>query len=436
MLKAILYLCLTFFGIGSTFVSPFAGVLTCLGAYLMNPTVLEMPDGDFRYQFWTTTALLVSVILHRPRRPAETGSEVWCMRLMWSFVVFAALTSTWAVVSASIALDTVYEVLKTVLLVALMVRLVRTERQMTMTVNLFIIGAFHAAVLHVLGVRWGYVPSSFAREMGVLPDSQTAVMVLFVPLLLLLAVFGTRLQRLMCWCALPFVLDSIIGTYERTGFVALLAEVLLLLIYLPTRITLRALPALLVAGGLFAFYFTPPDYWTKMRTIEDPTEEASANSRFVINQASRQMFCDYPMGVGYRNYPYVSPRYLPNDVLTSVGDQRLRSAHNSYFTILCETGVIGFAIWISMFVFALVLFRRLRKHNKGNSTSALAIYGMAFEVGLYGWAVGGYTQAYHEVDPAYWFVGCAVILTRLQMARGAAAESEVIDADEALAQPA
>jgi O-antigen ligase len=436
MLKAILYLSFTLFGICSTFVDPFYGVLTCLAAYLLNPTVLSMTDGDFRYQFWTTSALLLSVILHRSRRPAETGSEVWCMRLMWSFVIFAALTSTWAVVSASIALQTVYEVLKTVLLVALMVRLVRTERQMTMMVNLFIIGAFHAAVLHVLGTRWGYVPSSFAREMGVLPDSQTAVMVLFVPLLLLLAVFGTRMQRLLCWCALPFVLDSIIGTYERTGFVALLAEVLLLLIYLPTRITFRALPALVVGAGLFAFYFTPPDYWTKMRTIEDPTEEASANSRFIINGASERMFLDYPMGVGYRNYPYVSPRYLPDDVLTSVGDQRLRSAHNSYFTILCETGVIGFVIWMSMFVFALVLFRRLRKQGKGKSISVLAIYGMAFEVGLYGWAMGGWTQAYHEVDPAYWFVGCAVILIRLQRARYRAEEGEVMEVGEALSQSA
>jgi O-antigen ligase len=149
------------------------------------------------------------------------------------------------------------------------------------------------------------------------------------------------------------------------------------------------------------------------------------------------MFLDYPMGVGYRNYPYVSPRYLPDGVLTAVGEQRVRSAHNSYFTVLCETGIIGFIIWTSMFVLAIRLFRRLRKRNKGKAASEVAIYGMAFEVGLYGWAIGGWTQAYHEVDPAYWFVGCAVILTRLLREQSPAEEgAEVVEQNESLPQPA
>jgi uncharacterized membrane protein (UPF0136 family) len=170
MLKAILYLSAVIFGISATFVTPFAGVLTCIAAYLMNPTVVQMTDGGFRYQFWTTVALLVSFMLHRPAGSEETGNEVWVMRLMWTFVGFASLTSTWAVVSSSIALDNVYEVLKTVLLVGLMVRLVRTERQMTMVVNIFIIGAFHAALLHIFGIRWNYVSAAFAKEVGVLSD--------------------------------------------------------------------------------------------------------------------------------------------------------------------------------------------------------------------------------------------------------------------------
>jgi O-antigen ligase len=413
MLKAILYLSATAAGISATFITPFAGVLTCFAAYLMNPAVIKMSDGGFRYQFWTTLALLASFVLHRPGRSDESGSEVWAIRLMWAYVAFAALTASWAVVTAQVALDSVYEVLKTVLLVAIMVRIVQTERQLTMLVNVFIIGVCHAAILHIFGVRWNFVPSVFSKEYGVLPDSQTAVMVLFLPLIILTAIFGNRVQKILSCCTLPLALDSVVETYERTGFVAIALEVLLLLIYLPRRITLRILPVLVLGAALFALRLTPQNYWEKMATIQNPTEEASANGRFIINHASRRIFQDYPMGVGYRNYPYISPRYLPDEMLTWSGDQRLRSAHNSYFTVLCETGVIGFAIWIAMFAFTVRMFRQLRKQKIEGVPPLAVVYGMAFEVGLYGWAIAGWTQSYHEVDPAYWFVGCAVVTTRI-----------------------
>lgn len=38
---------------------------------------------------------------------------------------------------------------------------------------------------------------------------------------------------------------------------------------------------------------------------------------------------------------------------------------------------------------------------------------MGIELGYYGWLMGGITMAEHEVDPAYWFVAFAVVLTRL-----------------------
>ena len=70
------------------------------------------------------------------------------------------------------------------------------------------------------------------------------------------------------------------------------------------------LPVVLVGIALFVFRLAPADYWARMQTIEAPTQESSANSRFLIANASLQILADYPMGVGYRNYPDVSPRYL------------------------------------------------------------------------------------------------------------------------------
>jgi O-antigen ligase len=140
----------------------------------------------------------------------------------------------------------------------------------------------------------------------------------------------------------------------------------------------------------------------------------------VINQASLRMLGDYPWGVGYRNYPYVAPRYLPSAMLT----EGTRAAHNSYFSIACETGVIGFTVWVSAFIGAAWMLRRIRKRADKNAPTAVEIYAMGAELGLYGWMIGGLFQAHHEVDPAYWFVALAVVLTRLHQQQKTAEDGD------------
>jgi O-antigen ligase len=410
VLKLILYLGLTACGIVATLVSPIAGVASCIGAYLLNPSAFELPDGGFRYQQAVTISFLVSYLLHRPRGLARVGREGYLLWGLWFFTSLAYLSGLWSEVSAKIAVDEAYEILKTVLFVSLLVFVIRNERQLSIVVWACLIGVLHASFLSVMGQRIGYIGGAVGRSGDVLPDPLQSVMVCFTPLVLVVSMLGRGLKRWVAALAIPFVLDAIVGTYERTGFVAIVVQTVLLLLFLPKRITLRLLPALVVAGGLFLFRFTPDDYWSRMATIQDPTEEASANSRFVINRASWEMLKDHPWGVGFRNYPYVAPRYLPREYLSN----GLRAAHNSYFTVACELGVLGFIIWISPFIGAMLLLRRIRKSSNSKALTESDVYAIGIELGLYGWMVGGFFQAHHEVDPAYWFVGLAIVLTRVR----------------------
>jgi O-antigen ligase len=325
-----------------------------------------------------------------------------------------------------IAWDAASEVFKTILFVGLLTLAVRTERQMSFVMTACVLGVLHAGFLSVLGGRLGYVPNIPGRGAAVLPDPQQAVMVCFMPLLILIAMMRKGLERWFAWAALPFALDSIVGTYERTGFVCLAAQGALLLLFLPRRITWRLSPVLTVAVVLFVFRFTPEDYWSRMATIRTPDEEASAHSRFVVNEASWRILGDYPWGVGYRNYPYVAPRYLPPEFLS----EGLRAAHNSYFSVLDETGIQGFVFWISAFLGAVWLLRRIRKKADPKALTPTEIYAMGTELGLYGWMVGGLFQGHHEVDPAYWFVGFAVILTRLHHQQKSSEKDAVTAAEE------
>jgi hypothetical protein len=408
MLKTLVYALLLLMGVTGGMFIPAVGAIACVGAYLLNPIVLT--DVDFRAQLLTTLALVVSLLLRGGRGLRPVGNEAIPLQALWVFTAIAMLSFLWAEVRPDEALERSIEVAKTVLLTTLLTRAIRTERELSWVLLACIVGVWHAALAHTIGVRLDYVSRVYERDRGVLPDSHGAVLICFVPLILLLAWKGRLHERVICLLALPFVLNSIISTYQRTYFLALVVQTVLLLLQLPKRISIRLLPILALAAGLFVFRFAPEDYWQKMGTIKKPTEEASANSRFAINECSQQMLLDHPFGVGYWNYRYVSPRYLDDDYLT----EGTRSAHNSFFSVACETGLQGFAAWSVAFLGTTWMLRRLWKRRGGGPITRLPLLALGLELGLCGWLWGGLTQGDQETDPAYWFVAFAVILARLQ----------------------
>lgn len=409
MLKLIFYGALTLVGVIGALVSPLAGAIAVIEAYLLNPSIYGLPV-EIRFQLVTTVAFAVGVLIHSRQGLPRAGYEGMLIVSLWAFLIVASLVNFMAQYSVAIAFRTFFEVVKTVIVATLLLRAIRSERDLRFFMTACIIGVFHAAALHVIGPKLGYIPMSRAREYAVLPDDQTAVMVAFIPLLLVVAATGvSKFERILAFCALPIALDSIVNSYQRTGFVALGVEVAILFLLSGGRILKRLLPAAIVAGVLFFARMTPDNYWEWVSTVQSPTEEASAASRFEIGKGSINMFLDHPLGVGYRNYPYISHRYLRPELINSAG---MRSAHNSFFAILCETGILGFLPWLGAFLGAAFVLRKVRKASR-KAITPLTNYALALEVAIYGWLVSGLAQAIHDLDPVYWFVALAIIIVRL-----------------------
>jgi O-antigen ligase len=408
LLKLILYASLMVIGIIAALFSPISGAVAAVESYLLNPTAISMETGGLHFQQYVTIAFMIGVAFRIGGGLPHKGREGLVVACLWVFMVIAAVVSVlFAVISTKQALDALYELFKTFIVATLFLWAVRTKQHLRILMIACVVGVLHAAALHVLGSRLGFVSSQFTREYGVLPDSQAAVMVLFIPLLIAVAGTGKPWERILAFCTLPLAIDSIVNTFQRTGFVSLAAEALLLMLLGPRVILKRLVPVLLIGAALFVFRFTTVDYWQWISTIQDPTQ-GSANARLVVNKASVRMFFDHPMGVGYRNYPDVSPRYLPENLLS----EGRRSAHNIYFSILCETGIFGFAAWMGAIIGSLFLLRKVRKAAKGDDMTFVS-YALALEIGLYGWLVDGFFQGDQEADPAYWFMVLAVVMTRI-----------------------
>jgi O-antigen ligase len=424
MLKAAFYLGLTGIGIIAALFSPLAGAIACIEAYLFNPKALSFQDWDFRYQLCTTVAFIIGLLIHRPRPAERVNREATILWLVWAFLGVCVLSATWAQVTPSASLDAASDLAKTVLMATALLWAIRSESDLSWLMTAFLVGVLHAGLLHTFGFRLGFLNVVQDRDLGVLIQGQSQVMAMFVPLLIVMIVSGTRIQRLLAAVALPFAMNSIVKSYQRTSFLALLVDAILLLLFLPRRIVLRLLPVFAVAAGVFMLRLTPENYWNWMKTIEDPNNEASAASRFTVAHASWQIFQDYPLGVGYKNYQYVSPRYLPAESLT----EGRRSSHNSYFTVLCEMGVQGFVPWSGAILIALFKLRRIRKTSDPKNLRPAEYSAVAIEIGLYAWLVTGLFGDQSNLDPAYWFLALTVVLVRLTQSTRHAASADDVDA--------
>ncbi len=410
MLKTILYMGAFSLALVIAPFSPILAAVVSLESYLMHPVRVARELPEFRYQFWAALVFIFTVIIHQPRGLRAVANEARSLRALWVYAVIGLLTPFWALVDAQIAFENSYEFAKTILLASLLILVIRNERDLKIIMWASLIGVLHAAFMHTVGVDMGWVSRKFGRELGVLADSQGAVMILFLPVFMLLTIYGKGRERWFAWLAIPFVMDSIVSTYRRTFFVSLILQFALLIILLPWQVVRKMIVVLGVGVVLFVFVLTPQNYWDWMSTLTDPEEEGSAASRWVINDASWRMLKDYPMGVGYRNYPAVSPQYLDESYLTD-GE---RAAHSTFFTVACETGVLGFAAWATAIVSTMMLLRTIRRRTNVFDPTRPEVFAMGIEIGMYGWLVSGLFHSANEVDPVYWFVALAVTLFRMQ----------------------
>jgi len=107
--------------------------------------------------------------------------------------------------------------------------------------------------------------------------------------------------------------------------------------------------------GIIGFLAVADDaFWARMKTLKDPTSEASSASRIYLWKGAMRMANDHPLGVGGDNYRLLMHLYVPEL-------ERNRPAHSTYFTMLAEHGYLGITVY-SFFLFRIWwLFRKSRK---------------------------------------------------------------------------
>ncbi len=252
------------------------------------------------------------------------------------------------------------------------------------------------------------------------PNFYAEILVVLVPLALerLWSERNLYLRLFAAWAAAVCIL-SILFSFSRGGFVALVAVLLLTLVRHPPRPFILLLT---VAIAIPLLQFVPPLYVDRIATLPeaipflggDVRKEVSLSGRTSEMLVAWDMFIDHPIfGVGLDNYEFYYDDYAGRIGLDpSIG---VRAPHDLYLEIAAQTGLVGL---LTFGILLWVMFQGLQRANQIFASLHEKDYqGMvnSFTVGMFGYLVA--SLFLHGAYPRFFWLLFGIALALPQIAQ-------------------
>ncbi len=226
---------------------------------------------------------------------------------------------------------------------------------------------------------------------------QSAILyVVLLPIYLILALRArTRAMKILCWSFFLLSFGAFILLKTR-------GALLTMLVILPSMILffVRDVKRLLAIAALFilsatVFFSVYPEAVERIETVKNFDAEQSVSERFLMWRSALEMIGDNPMmGVGFGNF---EQKYQREYIQPEARERWQGHAHNTYLQLWAETGLIGLAIYCSMFGYILVWSWRRRSSDY----AAMIFFSTA---GFLMYSMTDYTYASYSAMRVYWFV--------------------------------
>ena len=140
---------------------------------------------------------------------------------------------------------------------------------------------------------------------------------------------------------------------------------------------------------------------TAMFLTENETSDVS-NGRFKLYAIAWNFFKNSPvLGIGWREFSKEVVNFYNQDSV-------LRDAHNVFLQLLCETGVIGFLIFISLFISAITQTVRLAVKSTKNmiclsdKTKTVLIFSLCYQVFFLAYCITG--NPLYDLETVYVYI--------------------------------
>ena len=228
--------------LGWTLRRPFVGVCLVVALFHLNLRVLGTGLEDIRFQFYATLVLIISYFINQEtlnREPSQMRSP---MRWLIAFTSMTFITSAWAVADSQHAFDSAFEFSKIIVFSWFITRIIKTEKELRILLYVIIAGCWYTSFMAQWGVLWDIID---AVEIGVATGGTGTHLMMFLPLMILLVIYGNWKEKLYAGGVIPFVLNFLPNTESgsRSAFLTLIVVGVMLLVFLPGTMRLaRAMP--------------------------------------------------------------------------------------------------------------------------------------------------------------------------------------------------
>lgn len=217
----------------------------------------------------------------------------------------------------------------------------------------YMFGAYVTALGTIIVFRRDATMRRFSAA-GADPNDFAMILALGLPIAWYLGMTYRRpLMRWICRAYLPVGLLAIALTGSRGGMLTAMVAMLIVPLTMMRLSAGRRAAAIsvLVVAGLVAIAYVPERIVDRLATTGLEVEDLSLGGRFKIWKAGIYAFGAKPIA-GYGTSGFKT-------AVTPVLGGASQVAHNSFLSVLVEQGLVGFALYMSMFVIVLMALLEL-----------------------------------------------------------------------------
>lgn len=333
--------------------------------------------------------------------------------IMLFFLIWGGLTYFWSF-APSYTIASIFTLVQLFTMVWLIWEFAQTRREQLLLLRAYTFGSIISSVATLTGfVKESGPQSGRYSGLNFNPGDLAFILALAIPISLYLAVQERR--KILVWvdgAATVLAFCAIVLTASRGSLIACIPTLLMFPFLFPRLRWGRNLVVLvfLALAGIGSWLYMPESSWLRLSTIGSEITSGTLNERTMIWQVGWQVFGKAPFqGVGAGAYaPTVEHTLgLASDTSgTETGDQVGRLvAHNTFFSILVEQGVIGFALFFVLLLTLVLSAWRLPKVDR--------IFWLCI---LLTWAIGASDLTWEQRKPTWVIFGLLIAVAATKLA--------------------
>jgi O-antigen ligase len=358
------------------------------------------------------TALAVIVYKKSDRKTSFFGHSVAAGLVL--YILWLGIETFWAM-DKTAHQELLGLVAKYALLVALIYKCVDSEKHLRYFCWTHVAGCFYLGWVAYTAYEGGRF-EDFGGGAGI-TEANSGALQIVTGILVAGSLFleGRTKEKLVLLAMIPFIVNALIVTVSRGGFLSMVVAGVVFNYFTPVRLRLPVRVLSVLALILFVM-LTNPLYWSRIQSLQAAGAEVegvdTGAGRLVLVEAQWRMFRGHPFGCGHRCTATLSPSYLDDSMLTGEGETRARSSHNTIMTMLVEQGIPGGAFYLLLLWWVAsklrVLARELRNKDGLLATMFPAVAAIVAAI-----LVGDLFVDYLLFEARFWFVAITMVMLDL-----------------------